>query len=153
MFSLLSTLPLAPSVPELIVLQEMKTLKIITVAFLLAVGMLLYSGLAVGAFQHWFFIASTIWIPFLIFLGFLIRRRFIRSSKHALTVVGLGFVVFSLILAVLGALGGAVGIEQLLWDTGRMIASVYGFWFWLPFSAGVALGGFHRKSKAEQAAT
>lgn len=123
----------------------MKTSKLAAHGGLLALGMFLYSGVAIGAFQHFFFIASTVWMTFLVILGLVIRRRCWPTSIEASKVVGFGLLGFFAILLMIGLFPGQ-GIVDSLWNNGLMMASIYGIWFWLPFIIGAALGGInHRK--------
>ena len=130
----------------------MKTPRIATFGILLAVGMLLFSGLAVGAFQHLFFVAVCVWIPVLVLLGFLTRRRLLPRPTDAFAGVGFGFLFFSLVMFGIGAFTESEDILDSIWNIGCMIASIYGLWFWLPFITGIVLGGFRSKQQAEQGA-
>jgi hypothetical protein len=130
----------------------MKTPRIATYGILLAVGMLLFSGLAVGAFQHIFFVAVCVWIPVLVLLGFLTRRRLLPRPTDAFAVVGFGFLFSSLVMFGIGAFTGSEDILNSIWNIGRMITSIYGLWFWLPFTTGIVLGGFRSIQQAEQPA-
>lgn len=119
--------------------------RILTHGAILAVGVFVYSALAIGAFQQFFHVASVIWMLVLVGLGWLFRRRFWLEFSTAGAVVGVGLFVFFLILYGLAATSSSnPGVADSL--SGAMqLSSFYIPWFWLPFIVGAALGGIHRK--------
>jgi len=124
----------------------MKTSKLAAHSGFLALGMFLYSCVAVGAFQHFFFAASTLWMVILVALGFSIRRRCWPTSIVASKVVGFGLLGFFAILLIIG-LFQAQGVVDTIWNTGQMMATIYAVWFWLPFIVGAALGSISRRKR------
>ncbi|MFK7850787.1 MAG: hypothetical protein AB8D78_07400, partial [Akkermansiaceae bacterium] len=132
------------------VLQEMKIPRVSAYGFLIAVGMLAYFGVAVGLFQHLHFVAVIVWIPILVLIGVLVRRRFLPYSTDSLAAVGFGLLLSSLVVVGLGIFTGSDDGSVTLWNKVQAIAMLYGLWFWLPFVAGITLGGFRTKEEAEQ---
>ncbi len=91
----------------------MKTSKLAAHSVFLAWGMFLYSCVAFGAFQHFFFVAATLWMTTLVVLGFAIRRRYWPTSIDAAKVVGFGLVGFFAILFTIGLFQGQGVVDTL----------------------------------------
>jgi hypothetical protein len=111
----------------------------------LAVGVFVYSALAIGAFQQFFHVASVIWMLVLVGLGCFFRRRLWPEFLTVGAVIGVGLCVFFLGLYCLAATSSSnPGLADSL--SGAMqLSLLYVPWFWLPFAVGAALGGIHRK--------
>ena len=120
----------------------------------LAVGLFLFAGLAVGVFHEYLQVASVIWVPVLIGLGFVIQRSLWQPICTAAKVIGCALIVFLALLVLMSiGFGGQPNVAASISAAGGVFIDFYGPLFWLPFIFGAAIGGIHgRHSKdAEQA--
>jgi hypothetical protein len=121
-------------------------LRVLTHGAILAVGVLIYSALAIGAFQQYFHAASVVWMVMLIGLGVFSRRRFWPEFSTAIVVIGVGLFVFFLVSCGLTAVSSPdLGLGEWISAAFEMTLAFYLPWFWLPFAFGAALGGIHWK--------
>lgn len=117
--------------------------KILTYGFLLALGVLSYSVLALAlSSPSYFHIASVVWISILVAIGVVTGRRFWHGLSEAIGVLVVGLIVFFAILLEIAATGSSpTSLSEVFSGAGEMM--VYSLWFWLSFVGGAALGGIH----------
>ena len=112
---------------------------------LLALGILAFAGVSMGAFQYFHFLAILVWVPAASAFGFAARRRVWPGGREAAAVVVAGAAVFAVLQLAMVAMGSEPASDTPLLSMAGEALGLYGLLFWLPFVAGLTAGDFRRK--------
>ncbi len=121
--------------------------KILTHGVLVAVALLIYSmlALAIGAFLRYFHAASVVWVPIIVVLGLMAKRKFWPTWSVAIHVIAVGLSSSFVILVVIAATSSSPVSAFTVISRAGQLMGFYSVWFWLPFVIGVVIGGIAGK--------
>ncbi|MEK7951284.1 hypothetical protein [Luteolibacter soli] len=111
--------------------------RILNDAIFLCAGLVAYSMLAFGAFQHFFYAAAVVWMLILAILGYQIHRKRWKTFATTAAVIGLGSVLFFLGCIMLALTSSTpMPLTRAFSSGGELFLTIYIPFFWLPFALG-----------------